>query len=481
MPPLPRPERNETILLPPRKARVAAHTDVLVVGGGPSGLGAALGAADAGAEVILAERYGFMGGNATAALVTIWASHHTQLPRAEQEGSAAFFPTDHGLGRQVIAGAPAKLLRRLAREGHAVGPSPETGFTTSFDPEGFKGVALDLLDEAGVNYLFHALCTDIIGGSSPEGVVFATKSGPLAVRAKVIIDATGDGDLAALAGCRFGVGREEDGLVQPMTLMFRLGQFRRAAFEGYVREHPDQWKGVHGLWDLVEQAERNGQLDLQREDILLFGAVREDELIVNSTRVLEVVGTDVWDLTRAEWEGRRQIRRLVAFFRRYVPGFDQTFVLQSGTQIGVRESRRIQGGYVLTAKDILSARKFPDVVARGTYPLDIHNPRGKGTILKRIPPGEAYEIPLRCLIPMGVENLLVAGRCISGTAEAHSSYRVMPICMATGQAAGACAALAARSGTAPRDIQAVNVQGELRRQGALPELSEFSVESDHQP
>jgi hypothetical protein len=187
---------------------------------------------------------------------------------------------------------------------------------------------------------------------------------------------------------------------------------------------------------------------------------------VNSTRVTGMLGTNIWDLTRAEWEGRRQFRQLVAFFRKYVPGFERAYAVQTGVNIGVRETRRIIGGYSLTAEDVLTARKFDDVVARGAYPIDIHNPAGKGTILRRVPAGDAYDIPLRTLIPEGVDGLVMAGRCISGTHEAHSSYRVMPISMATGQAAGVCAAIASRTGTAPRDVPAAAVQHELLRQQA---------------
>jgi hypothetical protein len=187
---------------------------------------------------------------------------------------------------------------------------------------------------------------------------------------------------------------------------------------------------------------------------------------VNTTRVTGVLGISVWDLTRAEWQSRRQMRQVVAFLRRYVPGFEKAYVVQSGVNVGVRETRRILGEYQLCADDVLGARKWDDVVVHGTYPVDIHNPAGKGTILKRVPPGEAYDIPLRCLLPQRVDHLTVAGRCISGTHEAHSSYRVMPIAMATGQAAGVCAALAARSGRTPRDVPAADVQDELRRQGA---------------
>ena len=160
------------------------------------------------------------------------------------------------------------------------------------------------------------------------------------------------------------------------------------------------------------------------------------------------------------------MRQIAEFLRRYVPGFEESYVAQSGVQVGVRETRRVLGDYQLTADDVLAARKFGDAVARGAYPIDIHNPTGTGTVLKRLPPGEAYDIPLRCLMPKDVDGLLVAGRCMSGTHEAHSSYRVMPIVMATGQAAGVCAALAARRHALPRAIAVEEVQRELARQGA---------------
>jgi hypothetical protein len=179
-----------------------------------------------------------------------------------------------------------------------------------------------------------------------------------------------------------------------------------------------------------------------------------------------VLGTDVFDWSRAELESRRQMRQIAAFLRRYVPGFERAYVAQSGVHTGVRETRRIIGDYQLTADDVLEARKFEDVVARGAYPVDIHNPKGRGTVLKRVPPGQAYDIPLRSLLPQGVEGLLVAGRCLSGTHEAHSSYRVMPIVMATGQAAGVCAALAAKRNVTPRAVPAAQVQAALIRQGA---------------
>ena len=465
MPTLKRPDDAPSIELPPRQALLAGETDVLVVGGGPAGLGAALGAVQAGAKVILAERYGFLGGNATAALVMPLMSFHTQTPTPERRGATTLLPTDHGPGEAVVGGVLAKLLARLVSVGGAIPPTLATGYVVPFDPEWFKIVALDLLDEAGVQILFHAFASGVLGDRAVEGVVFETKSGPLAIRAKVTIDCTGDADLAVQAGTPTETGRA-DGLVQPMTLMFRMAEFHRAAFEAYVKENPKQWRGVHGLWDLVREATQAGKLKLPREDILFFATPHEGEVSVNSTRVTRVLGTDVWDLSYAEWMSRRQMRQIAEFLKQYVPGFEKSYVMQSGVNVGVRETRRIIGDYQLTVDDVLSARKFDDGIARGSYPVDIHNPAGTGTVLKRLPPGEAYDIPLRCLMPQNAEGLIVAGRCISGTHEAHSSYRVMPIVMATGQAAGVTAAIAARRGIGPRETSFREVQHELVRQGA---------------
>src|SRR5690349_6562511 len=214
---------------------LGGEADVLVVGGGPAGLGAAIGAAEAGARVILAERYGFFGGNATAALVMPLMSFHTSRPFQErrnlsvqQQGATPLLPTDHGPGEPVVAGVLKTLLERLVRVGGAISPSLATGYVVPFDPEWFKIIALELLDEAGVQFLFHAFASGVLEGrgGGVDGVVFETKSGPLAVRARVTVDCTGDGDVAVRAGAPTEVGRD-DGLVQPMTLMFRVVGFEK--------------------------------------------------------------------------------------------------------------------------------------------------------------------------------------------------------------------------------------------------------------
>jgi hypothetical protein len=442
------------VMEPARKTPVVAATDVLVVGGGPAGIAAAVAAARAGSRALLAERYGAFGGMATTALVGPLMSYHTTVVIGNKP-------------EQVVAGVLDELVQRMVAIGGAMPPGPDWDYMTLIDAEAFKTVARQMALEAGVRSLLHSLAVGVIAdGSRIEGVVFETKSGRLAVRARVVVDATGDGDVAAFAGAPFEVGREGDCLCQPMSLIFKLGGVDLGRFQVYARAHPGEFSLAQGLRSLVAEAARRGDLDLAREDILFFPTPAPDEVVVNSTRVTRVSGIDVWDLTAAEIEGHRQAEMLVKFFRGYAPGFERCRLLQTGQQIGVRETRRVRGDYALTAEDVLGGARFEDVVARGCYPLDVHNPEGPGTVMRRLPAGASYDIPYRCLLPREVEGLLVAGRSISGTHEAQSSYRVIPICMASGQAAGVAAALSAQRGVSPRSMGVRAVQTELRRQGA---------------
>lgn len=466
---LKRPEEKTYVELPARKAVHAGTTDVLVVGGSLAGISAAYGAAKTGAKVILAERMGFLGGESTASLCTILMSYYTQHPKEPSSGSMRLFPEDYGDGKQVIGGVYTLMIDRLVAAGGAIQPSAETGFTLTIDPEVFKMVALDLLEETGVRLMFYSTASSVVSsdGHTVDGVVFESASGPLVINAKMVVDCTGDGDVAAAAGAPYELGRKQDGYTQPITLYFLMGGFNREGFAKYVREHPDDWCDCFGLWELVKEAQKAGELSLHRENILMFGSTRFDRVVVDSTRVSKVNGTDVWDLTSAEVDNFRQMHELARFFKKYVPGFERSYIEQSGPSLYVRESRRIMGEYVLTSEDILAGRKFNDVVACGAYCIDIHNPAGSGTWVQHLPPGMYYDIPLRCLIPRNLENMLVADRCISGTHKAQGSFRIMPIGSATGHAAGVCAALCVRQGTVPRRIDVREVQKALISQNAV--------------
>jgi hypothetical protein len=260
---------------------------------------------------------------------------------------------------------------------------------------------------------------------------------------------------------------DERGRVQPSSLMFRLSHVDMNAVAAYVRDHPDQMRSsltpeqrtgdaltaVAGLWDLWHAAQANG-VDVPREVVSFFISPYPDEVSVNMTRVTDIDPLDPDDLTRAEIEARGQAMRLVGFFRERVPGFERARIAATATQIGVRESRRIVGDYTLTRDDILERRTFDDAVARSSYPIDIHNPSGSGTTTHRLPPGTSYEIPYRCLVPQRVDDLLVAGRCISTTHEALASTRLTPTVMTLGQAAGTAAALSLQANVTPRDVDA---------------------------
>ena len=432
---------------------MVSGVDVLVVGGGNAGCAAALAAARAGARTMLVERYGFLGGTATAAMVGPWMTFHSGPER-------------------IVGGIAQEIVERLIALGGSPGHVPDASdyvpTVTPFDPEIHKALLFDLMRESGVRLLLHALVVDALRDDSGavSGARFATVGGPREIRARVTIDATADAFVAAAAGCELQQG-DERGRVQPASLMFRLSHVDLAALAAYVRARPEQLRSslpaaertpaaltaVAGLYELWAQAQAEG-IDVPRELVSFFATPYPDEVTVNMTRVTDIDPLDPDDLTRAEIEARAQAMRLVAFFRARVPGFENARIAATATQIGVRESRRIAGVYTLTRDDIVAGRTFDDAVARSAYPIDIHNPSGSGTTTHRLPPGTSYEIPYRCLVPRAVDGLIVAGRCISTTHEALASTRLTPTVMTLGQAAGTAAALALESGVAPRAVAA---------------------------
>ncbi len=408
--------------------------DVAIAGGGTGGVPAAVAAARSGARTVLLERYGFLGGMATAGLVNPYMGWHA--------GEKA-----------LTAGIFAEIIDGL----RSMGGLHENGHT--FDEEILKLVLDRLVCEAGVTVLFHST---FVGCRCSEGIIesasFVSKGGPFDVEADCFVDATGDADLATTAGAEIQVGRNEDGLCQPMTLCFRVAGIKAAKDLAHVQRT---------LNAIYLAAKADGRLKNPRENILLFPTMRPDVLHFNTTRVTGLSPLSAGELSEAEFEGRRQAWQLVELFCAEAPGFEEAWLEKSAMLIGVRESRRVMGAYLLEADDILSARKFADAVAASRYPIDIHNPSGEGTVLKGVPEGDWYEIPYRCILPLGIGNLLMASRAISATHEAHASLRVMPVVSGIGQAAGTAAAIACRQKVAPADIDPAELKDALSAAGAF--------------
>jgi hypothetical protein len=438
--------------------------DVLVVGGGNAGCAAALAAARNGARVLLAERYGFLGGTATASMVGPWMTFHSG-------------------GDRIVGGIAQEMVERLVARrgspGHVHDASDYVPTITPFDPEIHKALLFEMMRESGVALLLHAWFLDALTESGRvAGARFATVGGIREYRARRTIDATADAYVAASAGVATQQG-DARGRVQPASLMFRLSHVDLAVLSTYVRQRPEQMRSslkmhertpealsaVAGLYELWDAARERGAVNVPRELVSFFATPYADEVTVNMTRVVDVDPLDPDDLTRAEVEARAQVMQLLDFFRADVPGFANARIAATATQIGVRESRRIVGEYTLTADDVLRARTFPDAVARSAYPIDIHNPTGSGTTTHRLPAGASYEIPYRCLVPKGVDDLLVAGRCISTTHEALASTRLTPTVMTLGQAAGTAAALSLHEHVTPRALDPALLRERLVRDG----------------
>lgn len=411
--------------------------DIIVCGGGPGGIAASISAARQGKEVLLVERYGFLGGGATAMLVNPFMTYFSGK-------------------RQIVKGVFQETVEQLMKtDSYGSNMMKETPW--AFDSEVFKIAADNLCLNNGVSVLFHAL---VVSAETRNGEIarieIATKDGLKTLTAKVYVDATGDGDLAYFAGAKVEKGRSEDGLTQPMTLNFQMANV-----------DPDRMPSRKEMTSKYVEAKDKGIISCPREDMLFFYTTNPGVVHFNQTRVIKYDPTSPWEMSKAEMEGRRQCWEIAQWLIHNIPGFERAYLQKMATQIGVRESRRVIGRYVLTEEDLLTARKFHDVIACGSYPLDIHNPTGEGTVMKYLEKGEWYDIPYRALVPLYVNNLLIAGRSISSTHEAHSSLRVIPIVFAIGQAAGTAAAISIDSGKSPGDIDYELLKQELLRNGAF--------------
>ncbi|MCX7919385.1 MAG: FAD-dependent oxidoreductase [bacterium] len=432
-----------------RKIPVVEEVDVLIVGGGTAGAVAGIAAGRMKVNTLIIEQFGFLGGTQTGALVT--PMMHNQVN-----------------GVQLNPGIGMEIMDRLKLTGDTGGDN-----NGRFNAEMLKYVLDDFVTEANVQVRFHTFASDaIVENGKIKGVVVESKSGRQAIVAKQVVDCTGDADIAVRAGVPYSAGREEDGMNQAMSLRFHLGNINLVKFCEFLNKiAPDRafeqqpthlhTASVWGTnWALVPYFERGVQEGiLERSDgdyFQLFSVPgRPNELAFNCPRISQrVKGYDVTDLTYAQIEGRKKIRRLLAFMKKYFPGFENAYIVFTAPMVGVRESRRIKGEYLLTIDDIVNARKFPDPVARNNYPVDIHNPKGSGTKFHyQLQPNQYHEVPYRCLVPLKIDNLLVAGRCISATFEAQSSIRIQSNCYAFGEAAGIAAALCVKKRTTPRTLE----------------------------
>lgn len=444
--------------------------DVAVMGGGPAGTCAAIAAARNGASVIVVERGNCLGGMATRALVGPFMTCYDKTGET-----------------QVIRGLFNEIVERLVARGGAIHPRDcraGTAFTswikighdhcTPFEPEVLKLLLDEMCAEAGVKTLFHAdFVEPVMDGNRITGVKLFTKGGFRTVAAKIVIDATGDADVAHRAGVPTEFGDPAGKRVQPATMFFRIGNCDLAAITADIEKNKDNFYRKDGVnyrslhWRVAE-AKAAGDWDLRRVAIGLFRGVKEDEWSINTSRIMGVDSTDPESWSDAEIEGRKQVDQIFRFFKKYVPGCSDARLLCSGSTVGVRESRHIFGEYRLTVDDCLEGRMPKDTILCASNSVDIHGRFGPmSNQYVTVRDGNWYGVPYRCLVPLKVENLLVAGRCLSATSEAAGAVRVMPPVMAMGHAAGTAAALCLKASATPRTLDSTLLTTKLKEEHAF--------------
>ncbi|NLF39927.1 FAD-dependent oxidoreductase [bacterium] len=436
---------------------VAHEADVAVIGGGPAGVGAALSAARLGLKVIVIEQANCLGGIATSGwhghicIYSSWARHD----------------------ERVVGGICHEMAERTVKRGY--GAFDNQSF--DFEVEPLKLILEEMAAEARVKVLYYTqFSTAVRSGGRITSVIIQNKSGRQAVNARMFIDCTGDADVAARAGVGFDKGRPDDGRMQAMTLMFQIGgvdydkvrAFRQGG--GYKEKYGEdaEWWKLSGVW---KEAQKNGDMEPFQDQIMgwWFTPTRPDQLGINFTHIPRRDCTNAEDLTYATIEGRRQAFHLINVYRKYIPGMEHCWLSHTAAIVGTRESRRIHGEYQIHENDLVAQKEFDDSIGYGSFFIDIHSCSGPGMDAEtwRPPQGFKYQIPYRALVPKGIDNLLVAGRCVSCTHKALGSLRVMPQCVLEGEACGVAAREALSANVAPRGVDVKRVQAQLRTQGAI--------------
>lgn len=410
--------------------------DLAVIGGGFAGCAAAISAARLGLSVLLVDKGNALGGSAVNCLVNPFMPYWTTKDNKRYDLSVGLFA-------------------EIRDEMQKISPYAIRGDV--FNEEFLKIVLNRMVIGAGAEILFHSFLIDAkTSDNRVYSVDVVNKSGKITILADYFIDATGDADLAKIAGFPFRLGRENDNLCQPMTLCFRVANVDFASFLK-DREH---------INELYDQYRKSGKIKNPREDILVFDTMVDDIMHFNSTRIVKLDPTNAFDLTKAEIEAREQMLELYNFLHDNFDAFKYSTILSSAASIGIRESRMIDGEHILTCKEIVDCAQFEDSIALGNYDIDIHNPEGSGTSHYYFPEGKYYTIPYRSLIPKASKNLLTAGRCISVDHEAQASIRIMPIVCCIGEAAGCAIGIAKSSGCNVSDVNIDSLHNVLNKNGA---------------
>lgn len=458
--------------------------DVIVAGGGMSGTCAAIAAARNDLSVLLIDQNGYLGGTLTAngvgPMMTFFAGE-----------------------KQVIQGIGEEIVKRLKERGYSPGHVYDSthyiSYVTPFSAEGLKIVLDEMAIDSNVTLLYH---TYIIGinknGNTIKSIDIVNKDGISTINAKIFIDATGDGDLAVEAGIPFTLGRESDNATQPLTMNMKVYGVDTSKLKKTVLQNPKKFPRLNrdievmkkvealsfvGFEEEFKRAKELGEITIPREDVLFFETSTPGEYIINTTRIINENGASALGLTNAEIIGRKQCEELYKFLIKYVPGFENSKIAYTGPSVGVRGSRQIQGVYKLTGEDLLEQKRFNSVIAHSGYPIDIHNPKGEGTLSVHVNKQEEskeakfdrstfdsyYSIPYEIMITKEIQNLIVTGRCVSASFEAQAAIRTTPTMTALGQAAGTAAALAIQTNQSVNKIDIKNLQNLLIAQGSYIE------------
>lgn len=427
--------------------------DVIVIGGGVSGVAAAIASAKHGQKVLILEKDNALGGAMSNMLVQPLMSYYTGKNK---------FPLVQGVFGEIIDNY-IKLKKDLDGENSTYVTKP----ISFFNEEYMKIVLSQMIKELKIDILYHALFCSVSCKNNEIKKIHAFVNGTkLTFTSKYYIDCSGNAEVAFKAGFPTRLGRPKDNLCQPMTLCFRVGNVDKNTLNS-IYVNPSISLKLNKLNDLYNKAKERGEIHNPRENVLLFDTVHPNTIHFNTTRIVKRNPVDPFDLSKAEEEAREQVYEMFKFLKKNVPGFESSTLLSTASHIGIRESRMIDGEYVLTQEDVLSCKKFEDGIVACNYEIDIHNPEGTGTTLHYFKPNTYYTIPYRCLIPKNSKNLLVAGRCISSTHEAQASYRVMPFAAALGEAAGVATFIANKNNISINEIDTNELLNCLKADGAF--------------